>query len=293
MKLLDGTIVKKEILNSLTKECSKLSQQYGVCPGLAVILVGNNPASKAYVGMKKKACESIGIKSFEYVLDAAISEDELIDCIESLNQDSQIHGILLQLPLPGHIDSDKMLQLISPAKDVDGFHPQNVGKLLVGLPTYKSCTPYGVIKLLEYYHIDPTGKHIVIIGRSNIVGKPLAAMLMQNDKIANATVTVCHSRSRNLSTLTSQADILIAAIGKPYFVTENMVKEDAIVIDVGINRVDDSSSSKGYKLVGDVDYDTVKKKVSAITPVPCGVGPLTIAMLMTNTLQSYKEYYVN
>ncbi len=293
MKLLDGTIVKKEILNSLTKECSKLSQQYGVCPGLAVILVGNNPASKAYVGMKKKACESIGIKSFEYVLDAAISEDELIDCIESLNQDSQIHGILLQLPLPGHIDSDKMLQLISPAKDVDGFHPQNVGKLLVGLPTYKSCTPYGVIKLLEYYHIDPTGKHIVIIGRSNIVGKPLAAMLMQNDKIANATVTVCHSRSRNLSTLTSQADILIAAIGKPYFVTENMVKEDAIVIDVGINRVDDSSSSKGYKLVGDVDYDTVKKKVSAITPVPGGVGPLTIAMLMTNTLQSYKEYYVN
>ena len=293
MKLLDGTIVKKEILNSLTKECSKLSQQYGVCPGLAVILVGNNPASKAYVGMKKKACESIGIKSFEYVLDAAISEDELIECIESLNQDSQIHGILLQLPLPDHIDSDKMLQLISPAKDVDGFHPQNVGKLLVGLPTYKSCTPYGVIKLLEYYHIDPTGKHIVIIGRSNIVGKPLAVMLMQNDKIANATVTVCHSRSRNLSDFTSQADILIAAIGKPYFVTENMVKEDAIVIDVGINRVDDSLSSKGYKLVGDVDYHTVKNKVSAITPVPGGVGPLTIAMLMTNTLQSYKEYYVN
>ncbi len=293
MKLLDGTIVKKEILNSLTKECSKLSQQYGVCPGLAVILVGNNPASKAYVGMKKKACESIGIKSFEYVLDAAISEDELIECIESLNQDSQIHGILLQLPLPDHIDSDKMLQLISPAKDVDGFHPQNVGKLLVGLPTYKSCTPYGVIKLLEYYHIDPTGKHIVIIGRSNIVGKPLAVMLMQNDKIANATVTVCHSRSRNLSDFTSQADILIAAIGKPYFVTENMVKEDAVVIDVGINRVDDSLSSKGYKLVGDVDYHTVKNKVSAITPVPGGVGPLTIAMLMTNTLQSYKEYYVN
>ncbi|MBI59698.1 bifunctional methylenetetrahydrofolate dehydrogenase/methenyltetrahydrofolate cyclohydrolase FolD [bacterium] len=293
MKILDGTIVKKEILNSLTKECSELSQQYGINPGLAVILVGNNPASKAYVGMKKKACESIGIKSFEYVLDAAISEDELIECIESLNQDSQINGILLQLPLPDHIDSDKMLQLINPAKDVDGFHPQNVGKLLVGLPTYKSCTPYGVIKLLEYYHIDPTGKHIVIIGRSNIVGKPLAVMLMQNDKIANATVTVCHSRSRNLSDLTSQADILIAAIGKPYFVTENMVKEDAIVIDVGINRIDDSSSSKGYKLVGDVDYHTVKKKVSAITPVPGGVGPLTIAMLMTNTLQSYKEYYVN
>ena len=293
MKLLDGTIVKNEILNSLTKECSELSQQYGINPGLAVILVGNNPASKAYVGMKKKACESIGIKSFEYVLDETLSEDELIECIESLNQDSQIHGILLQLPLPDHIDSDKMLQLINPAKDVDGFHPQNVGKLLVGLPTYKSCTPYGVIKLLEYYHIDPTGKHIVIIGRSNIVGKPLAAMLMQNDKIANATVTVCHSRSRNLSELTSQADILIAAIGKPYFVTENMVKEDAIVIDVGINRVDDSSSSKGYKLVGDVDYEMVKKKVSAITPVPGGVGPLTIAMLMTNTLQSYKQYFVN
>jgi len=290
MQLLDGNHVKKDILKSLTEECKELAERYKCLPGLAVILVGDNPASQAYVGMKKKACESIGMVSFEHRLPSTISEEDLITCIESLNRDQDVHGILLQLPLPDHLDSDKMLQLIDPSKDVDGFHPQNVGKLLIGLPTFKSCTPYGVIKLMDYYDIDPTGKHVVIIGRSNIVGKPLATMLMQKDRIGNATVTVCHSQSVNLAQLTSQADILIAAIGRPYFVKSEMVKKGAIVIDVGINRVEDSASERGYKLVGDVDFDDVAPNVSAITPVPGGVGPLTIAMLMTNTLHSFKQF---
>ncbi len=290
MRLLDGVVVKKQMLAELAGECESMLKQYGVVPGLAVILVGDNAASQAYVGMKKKACESIGMVSFEHRLAASIEEDELVACIQALNQDDRVHGILLQLPLPDHLNSDKMLQLIDPKKDVDGFHPENVGRLLVGLPTFKSCTPYGVLKLMEYYDIDPTGKHVVIIGRSNIVGKPLAAMLMQKGDNANATVTVCHSRSQNLAGIASQADILIAAIGKPYFVTSNMVKDGAIVIDVGINRIDDPNSDKGYKLVGDVDYDAVCNKVAAITPVPGGVGPLTIAMLMSNTVQSFKQF---
>ncbi|MBA94547.1 MAG: bifunctional methylenetetrahydrofolate dehydrogenase/methenyltetrahydrofolate cyclohydrolase FolD [Rickettsiales bacterium] len=290
MKLLDGVILKKKILEELASECKTLFKNYNMAPGLAVVLVGDNPASQAYVAMKQKACESIGMVSFEHRLDASISQDDLMACIKELNQDDRVHGILLQLPLPDHLDSDTMLQLIDPKKDVDGFHPENVGKLLVGLPTFKSCTPFGVITLMAYYQIDPTGKHVVIIGRSNIVGKPLAAMLMQKDRIGNATVTVCHSRSQNLEEIASQADILIAAIGKPHFVTSNMVKEGAVVIDVGINRVDDAKSTKGYKLVGDVDYEGVFSKVNAITPVPGGVGPLTIAMLMSNTLQSFKHF---
>ena len=290
MKLLDGVILKKKILEELASECKTLFKNYNMAPGLAVVLVGDNPASQAYVAMKQKACESIGMVSFEHRLDASISQDDLMACIKELNQDDRVHGILLQLPLPDHLDSDTMLQLIDPKKDVDGFHPENVGKLLVGLPTFKSCTPFGVITLMAYYQIDPTGKHVVIIGRSNIVGKPLAAMLMQKDRIGNATVTVCHSRSQNLEEIASQADILIAAIGKPHFVTSNMVKEGAVVIDVGINRIDDPKSKQGYKLVGDVDYEGVFSKVNAITPVPGGVGPLTIAMLMSNTLQSFKHF---
>ena len=290
MKLLDGVILKKKILEELASECKTLFKKYNMAPGLAVVLVGDNPASQAYVAMKQKACESIGMVSFEHRLDASISQDDLMACIKELNQDDRVHGILLQLPLPDHLDSDTMLQLIDPKKDVDGFHPENVGKLLVGLPTFKSCTPFGVITLMAYYQIDPTGKHVVIIGRSNIVGKPLAAMLMQKDRIGNATVTVCHSRSQNLEEIASQADILIAAIGKPHFVTSNMVKRGAVVIDVGINRIDDPKSKQGYKLVGDVDYEGVFSKVNAITPVPGGVGPLTIAMLMSNTLQSFKHF---
>lgn len=289
-KVLDGLSLKLKILTELTDRISRLEEKFNSKPGLAVILVGNNPASKAYVGMKKKACVQIGIKSFEYKLDVDVSEAELLALINTLNQDKTIHGILLQLPLPDHIDSDKMLHAIVPEKDVDGFHPVNVGKLLLGLPTFKSCTPYGVCELMKFYNIDPTGKHVVILGRSNIVGKPLAAMLMQKQVPGNATVTVCHSRSKNLHDITRSADILIAAIGKAYFVTADMLKPDAIVIDVGINRVDDTNSERGYKLVGDVDYDNVFDKVSAITPVPGGVGPLTIAMLMTNTVNSFKQF---
>ena len=290
MKVLDGNKVKKDRLKTLTKAVQDLKKVYDTVPGLAVILVGDNPASKAYVGMKKKACDTIGINSYEYKLNADIEEEELVQLIQYLNNNEEVNGILLQLPLPDHINADKMLELIAPTKDVDGFHPLNVGKLLTGLPTFKSCTPYGVCELMDYYDIDPTGKHVVIVGRSNIVGKPLAAMLMQKDKIGNATVTVCHSKSNNLKELCASADILIAAIGRAAFVTADMVKKDAVVIDVGINRVDDDSVEKGFRLVGDVDYENVSKKVSAITPVPGGVGPLTITMLMSNTVSSFKKH---
>ena len=289
-KQLDGVILKSKILSELTEKITQLENKYQSKPGLAVILVGDNPASKAYVGMKKKACVQIGIQSFEHKLDVNVSEEDLLSLINKLNNDDNVHGILLQLPLPDHINSDKMLHAISPEKDVDGFHPVNVGKLLLGLPTFKSCTPYGVCELMKFYNIDPSGKHVVILGRSNIVGKPLAAMLMQKQIPGNATVTVCHSRSENLHDITRSADILIAAIGRAYFVKEDMLKDGAIVIDVGINRVDDSNLERGYKLVGDVDYDAVFNKTTAITPVPGGVGPLTIAMLMKNTVSSFESF---
>ena len=279
----------KEVSENILAELKDLIQTFSSSPGLAVILVGDNPASKAYIGMKKKACNDLGIKSFEFLLPKETTEEELSSLIESLNQRSEVNGILLQMPLPKGLNEQKMLELIDPDKDVDGFHPVNVGKLLIGLDSFKSCTPYGVIELLKRYEINTSGKHVVILGRSNIVGKPMAAMLVQNCDGGNATVTICHSRTENLKTVTQTADILIAAIGKPNFVTEDMVKDDAVVIDVGINRVDDPETQKGYKLVGDVDYDTVKDKTSAITPVPGGVGPLTIAMLMTNTVKAYER----
>ena len=288
-QILDGKKVKEHVLNALKEEVQTLKERTGKTPGLAVILVGNDPASKVYVGHKKKACESLGIQSFEYLLDETSSEETLIQLIEQLNNDDKVNGILLQLPLPKHMNSDKLLPLISAEKDVDGFHPTNVGKLLIGLDTFKSCTPHGVCELMDYYNIDTEGKHIVIIGRSNIVGKPLAAMLMQKASPGNATVTVCHSRSKNMTELTKQADILIAAIGKANFVTKDMVKENAIVIDVGINRIEDNTHPKGGYLVGDVDYKDVFDHVSAITPVPGGIGPLTIAMLMKNTVQAFKN----
>lgn len=288
-KLIDGQVVKKQVLSNLEKEIKLLKNGIGKVPGLAVILVGDNAASKAYVGMKKKACEQIGIQSFEYLISPDAGQAALEDTIVKLNKDDCIHGILLQLPLPKNYDEQKLLSLISPEKDVDGFHPVNVGKLLLGLPTFNSCTPYGICELLEFYQIDPTGKHVVIVGRSNIVGKPLAAMLIQKASFRNATVTVCHSRSENIEDICRSADILVAAVGIPHYIKESMVNENTIVIDVGINRVDDSDSKKGYKLVGDVDFENVYSKVKAITPVPGGVGPLTIAMLMKNTLQSFKS----
>ncbi len=286
--ILDGKKVQIALLEKAKSDIDRLKAETNQVPGLAVIIVGDNPASKVYVASKQKTCESLGMYSVKKSLNASISQDELHQEIESLNQDPAIHGILLQLPLPKSLDSDAALQLISPDKDVDGFHPENVGKLLVGLPTFKSCTPYGVCELLDFYNIETQGQHVVILGRSNIVGKPLAAMLVQKGK--DATVTICHSRTKSLETITSQADILIAAIGKPEFVTSSMVKEGAVVIDVGINRIEDASHPKGSRLVGDVHYESVQSKASAITPVPGGVGPLTIAMLMKNTLQSFKQH---
>lgn len=273
----------------LKSQILEWKSKFDKVPGLAVILVGNDPASQVYVKSKQRTCEAIGIKSFEYRLSADTNLSDLLSVIDKLNNDDSVHGILLQLPLPDPLDSDVALQHISPDKDVDGFHPNNVGKLLIGLPTFKSCTPYGVMTLLSYYNIETEGKHIVILGRSNIVGKPLAALLMQKTSPGNATVTVCHSRSKNLNDITLSADIIIAAIGRPHFLTEDMVNPGAVVIDVGINRIDDSSLDRGYRLVGDVDYDALKLKVSAITPVPGGVGPLTIAMLMTNTCQAFEQ----
>ena len=277
-QILNGKEVSESIIASLTEKIKTMSVQ----PGLAVILVGDNPASQVYVGSKKRTCEKMGMASFEYLLPASTTENELITVITTLNNDPKVHGILLQLPLPKGLDSDKMLGLISAKKDVDGFHPESVGKLLQGLPTFKSCTPFGVMEILKYYGISPEGKHVVIIGRSNIVGKPLAAMMITE----SATVTICHSKTKNLSDICKQADILCAAIGRPNFVTADMVKPGAVVIDVGINRIEDPTTEKGYKIVGDVDYAQVAPIASAITPVPGGIGPMTIAMLMANTVFS-------
>jgi len=252
--IIDGVKIKSDILASLKETITQLNGQ----PGLAVILVGDNPASKAYIGMKKKACENLGIQSFEFLLPATASEKELTDVIDACNENPEVNGILLQMPLPNGFDEQQMLERISPEKDVDGFHPVNVGKLLIGLDSFKSCTPYGVAHLLQAYGIETEGKHVVILGRSNIVGKPMAAILIQNEMGANATVTMCHSRTKHLSDITKTADIIIAAIGKPHFLSADMIRDGAVVIDVGINRVDDDSDPRGYKLVGDVDFDAVK-----------------------------------
>lgn len=275
----------KEVSNSIQEKIKHEVAALKTTPGLAVILVGNNPASRVYVSNKKAACARVGIHSIEHHLDDTVSQDELARLIQSLNQDNAVDGILLQLPLPDHLDADALLHTIAPEKDVDGFHPLNVGKLLQGLDTFQSCTPYGVMEILRYYNLPVAGKHVVIIGRSNIVGKPLAAMMLKE----NATVTICHSRTQNLKEMTLQADILVAAIGKANFVSADMVKKGAVVIDVGINRVEAAETERGSKLVGDVDYAAVSTVASAITPVPGGVGPMTIAMLLNNTLKSHKK----
>ena len=274
-QLIDGKQISKEVKDELRKEVEFLKQQGKNCC-LAVIQVGNDPASSVYVGNKKKACEAIGIESLAYELPDTTTEEEVLSLIEDLNNNDKVHGILCQLPLPKHIDEDKVIQAISPKKDVDGFHPQNVGALTIGQQGFVSCTPAGIIELLKRSNIEMEGKHCVVIGRSNIVGKPMALLMLRE----NATVTVCHSRTRNLKEICKQADILIVAIGKPLFVTADYVKEGAVVIDVGIHR------NANNKLCGDVDFDDVAPVCSAITPVPGGVGPMTIAMLMKNCLTS-------
>ena len=278
MAIIDGKKVSSQIIEHIASEVKSLKLKTEKSPGLAVILVGDDPASAVYVRNKNKTCTNIGFQSFENILPSDTSELKLLDLIDELNNNEHINGILVQLPLPKHISSHKILEAIKPEKDVDGFHLQNVGRLVTGNPSFIPCTPAGIIQLLDYYSVDLEGKNAVVLGRSNIVGKPVAFLLLEK----NATVTICHSRTKNLSKITRQADVLIAAIGKPNFVTADMVKDDVVIIDVGINRVND-------KLIGDVDYQSVSKKASLITPVPGGVGPMTIAVLMANTLQAFKN----
>ena len=278
-KIIDGKHISQEIKDELKQEVAVLKASGREC-ALAVIQVGNDPASSVYVRNKKKACEYIGIRSLSYELDENTSEDELLALIDKLNADPSVHGILCQLPLPKHMDEDKVIKRISPEKDVDGFHPQNVGALVIGQQGFVSCTPAGIIQLLKRSNIQMEGKHCVVSGRSNIVGKPMALLMLRE----NATVTICHSRTRNLKELCKEADILIVAIGKPQFITADYVKEGAVVIDVGIHR------DENNKLCGDVKYDEVEPVASAITPVPGGVGPMTIAMLMHNCVEAMKMY---
>ena len=263
----------------------------GVQPGLAAVLVGNNPASATYVRMKGKACEEAGLHHETVRLPQETSEAELLALIDRLNGDPKIHGILIQLPLPKHIDSQRVLRRVAPAKDVDGFHPENVGKVSIGDPTgFRPATPYGVQQLLLRSGVDTTGRHAVIMGRSNIVGRPMAALLLQDGPGGNATVTVCHSRTREIKTVTRLADILIVAMGKPEFVTGDMIKPGAVVVDVGTNRVDDPTVKQGYRLVGDVRFAEAELVAGAITPVPGGVGPMTITMLLYNTVQAARQW---
>ena len=288
-RILDGTAIAKAIRQEVAAEVSRLRSK-GQKPGLAAVLVGEDPASAVYVRSKGKACEEAGMHSVIIRLPADTPEAELLDTVDRLNADSEINGILVQLPLPKHINSEKVLRRIDPSKDVDGFHPVNVGKLVTGDKTaFRPATPYGVQQMLIRSGIETKGAHAVIVGRSNIVGKPMASLLIQQGPGGDATVTVCHSRTRDLPSVTRLADILIAAIGKPEFVTADMVRPGAVVIDVGINRVDDASRPRGYRLVGDVAYDSVAQIASAITPVPGGVGPMTIAMLLQNTLQAMQQ----
>ena len=288
-RVLDGAAIARSIREEVAAEVARMCRN-GRKPGLAAVLVGEDPASAVYVRSKGKACEEAGMHSVTLRLPAETSEAELLVAVDRLNADPAIHGILVQLPLPKHINTEQVLHRIDPAKDVDGFHPVNVGKLVTGDTTaFRPATPYGVQQMLIRSGIETKGAHAVIVGRSNIVGKPMANLLIQQGPGGDATVTVCHSRTRNLPAVTRLADILIAAMGKAEFVTADMVRPGAVVIDVGINRVEDASRPKGYRLVGDVAYEAVAQIASAITPVPGGVGPMTIAMLLQNTLQAMKQ----
>ena len=284
-KVISGTEVAEQIRQELREKVAGLKSK-GITPGLAVLLVGEDPASQQYVRNKGKACDELGIYSRTIILPADTSEEKLLSIVDELNADPAIHGFLVQLPLPKHIDENKVLVRIDPSKDADGFHPMNVGRMLIGDPIFLPATPHGIQEMLVRSGNDPDGKHVVVVGRSNIVGKPVAAILMQKKKGANATVTVCHSRTKDLASLVRLGDIVVAAIGSPKFITADMIKPGAVVIDVGTNRVDDPSAKKGYRWVGDVDFEAVKEKASAITPVPGGVGPMTIVMLMKNTVMA-------
>jgi len=287
-QIIDGKQVAADMRAELKAEVAELKKK-GIVPGLGVVLVGEDPASKSYVTAKERACEDIGIYSDDNRLDAKTSQKELMALVEKMNKDPKINGILVQLPLPDGLNESEVLLAIDPAKDVDGFHPMNVGKMVVGEKAFLPCTPHGVIQLLIRSGVTIKGAEVVVVGRSNIVGKPVANMLIQKKDTGNATVTVCHTRTKDLASHVKRADIIIAAAGRPNTVTADMVKDGAVVIDVGVNRVDDATKKKGYRLVGDVDFDAVKEKASLITPVPGGVGPMTITMLLYNTVESAKR----
>jgi methylenetetrahydrofolate dehydrogenase (NADP+)/methenyltetrahydrofolate cyclohydrolase len=284
-QIIDGKQIAAQMRDELKQKVAQLKTK-SVTPGLAVILVGEDPASKSYVTAKEKACEEIGIFSSDNRLAASTSQAELLALIDKFNKDPKIHGILVQLPLPRQINEDTVLLAIDPKKDVDGFHPVNVGRMVVGQKAYFPCTPHGVIQLLTRSGVKLDGAEVVVVGRSNIVGKPVANMLIQKSPTGNATVTVCHTRTKNLADHVRRADIVIAAAGRPNTITADMVKPGAVVIDVGVNRIEDATKKNGYRLVGDVDFEAVKEKASLITPVPGGVGPMTITMLLYNTVES-------
>lgn len=289
-KIIDGKAIAADLRGELAEKVAVLVEK-GIRPGLAVVLVGENPASISYVTAKERDCEKVGILSRDIRLSADTGENELLDLISGLNRDDEIHGILVQLPLPEGMDEEKIINAIDPKKDVDGFHPVNVGKLVLNIDGFLPCTPHGVIKMLEASGIGISGADVAIVGRSRIVGAPLANLMFRKAPGGNATVTVCHTRTRDMAEKVKQADIVIAAAGRPGTVTADMIKEGAVVIDVGVNRVEDSSRERGYRLVGDVDFESVREVAGAITPVPGGVGPLTRAMLLWNTVQSASNFY--
>jgi len=287
MQLLDGKVVSQHIKEEIKKQVEELKWAGRRSPHLVAILVGDDPASQAYVGSKVKTCAEIGFDSTMVRYEANVTEQELVNKIEALNTDDSIDGILVQLPLPKHISENTIIETISPKKDVDGFHPVNQGKMMLGLPTFIPATPYGIMLMVQYYKIKTSGLHCVVIGRSNIVGTPISILLSRNTEPGNCTVTMCHSKTKNIKEICLQADLIVAAIGKPKFVTADMVKENAILVDVGINRIEALERKSGSRLVGDIDFDQVSSKASFITPVPGGVGLMTICALMKNTMTAY------
>jgi methylenetetrahydrofolate dehydrogenase (NADP+) / methenyltetrahydrofolate cyclohydrolase len=293
MQILNGKEASAAIKDSLKLEMAQMAVQGKPVPHLVAILVGNNGASETYVASKVKACQEVGFKSTLIRLEEDISALKLLDVVIDLNQDPDVHGILVQLPLPKHISEEEVINTIDPNKDVDGFHPSNIGRMVLGHPTFVSATPYGIMLMLQHYKVETKGKHAVVIGRSHIVGRPLSILLSGNSDPGNCTVTICHSHTKNIKEICQSADIIIAALGRPNFVTADMIKEGAVVIDVGITRVEDPGKKSGYRIVGDVDFEQVAHKCSFITPVPGGVGPMTIAALMKNTFKAcaLKHYY--
>jgi methylenetetrahydrofolate dehydrogenase (NADP+)/methenyltetrahydrofolate cyclohydrolase len=287
--ILSGKELAEKMRQEMTLEVAELKKKHNLLPFLSVVLVGDNPASISYVKGKEKACAEVGINFQKHKFDADYGEADLLQLIRNMNKDPEVHGILVQLPLPDHINEEKVLYAIDPEKDVDGFHPINVGRLMIGAPCYIPGTPHGIQQLLLRNNIDTSGKHVVIVGRSNIVGKPLALLLVQKKPGANATVTICHTGTKNMSEITRLADILVVAAGRAHTVNADMVKEGAVVIDVGVNRIEDSTKKSGYRLIGDVEFDEVSAKASAISPVPGGVGPMTITMLLHNVIQAARK----